>query len=142
VFDASHDLTRQRQRGFPCMQQVAFAPDGDQGTLSVSAFYASQYLFKRAYGNYLGLCRLGRFVAHEMGLRLERVTCYVGFAHLDDTPGKLALRELDEQLREALALRGLAPDAPQRPSVGPSSVLAGGLSSPLLTDQHAAAETG
>jgi hypothetical protein len=110
VFDPTKDLTLQRQRGFPCMQQVAFAPDSDRGTLSMSAFYASQYLFKRAYGNYLGLCRLGRFMAHEMGLRLERVTCYVGYAHLDDTPSKTKLRTLAGRLREILATRGTAKD--------------------------------
>jgi hypothetical protein len=99
VFDARRDLTMQKQRGFPCLQQVAFAPDSEHGTLSMSAFYASQYLFKRAYGNYLGLCHLGRFMAYEMGLRLDRVTCYVGFAHLDDTPGKTKLRQLADELR-------------------------------------------
>src|SRR6185503_21392260 len=99
VFDAKRDLTMQHQRGFPCLQQVAFAPDSDHGTLSMSAFYASQYLFKRAYGNYLGLCHLGRFMASEMGLRLDRVTCYVGFAQLDDTPGKTKLRDLANELR-------------------------------------------
>ena len=107
VFDATKDLTRQPQRGFPCMQQVAFAPDSERGTMSMSAFYASQYLFKRAYGNYLGLCRLGRFMAHEMGLRLERMTCYVGYAHRDDTPTKAGLRPLARQLQAMLAARGV-----------------------------------
>jgi hypothetical protein len=46
--------------------------------LNVNAFYATQYAFERAYGNYLGLCRLGRFVAHELKLELARVTCYTG----------------------------------------------------------------
>jgi len=99
VFDASRDLTMQPQRGFPCLQQVAFAPDYDHCTLSMSAFYASQYLYKRAYGNYLGLCHLGRFMANEMGLKLDRVTCYVGYAQLDDTPGKTKLRGLVTELR-------------------------------------------
>jgi hypothetical protein len=99
VFDPSKDLTFQPQRGFPCMQQVAFAPNSEQGTLSMSAFYASQYLFKRAYGNYLGLCRLGRFMAHEMGLRLERMTCYIGYGCRDDSPSKTKLRRLEEGLR-------------------------------------------
>lgn len=99
VFDAKQDLTMQKQRGFPCLQHVAFAPDSAHGTLSMSAFYASQYLFKRAYGNYLGLCHLGRFMASEMGLKLDRVTCYVGLAHLDKTPGKIKLAGLAEELR-------------------------------------------
>jgi hypothetical protein len=42
-----------------------------------------QYLFERAYGNYLGLARLGEFMAHEMGLRLERVVCFSAVAKLE-----------------------------------------------------------
>jgi hypothetical protein len=103
VFNPAHDLTMQPQRGFPCMQQIAFAPDSEHKTVSMSAFYASQYLYKRAYGNYLGLCRLGRFMASEMDLKLARVTCYVGFAQLDDTPGKIKLRRLERKLQTLLA---------------------------------------
>ena len=74
VFDPRMDHTKQRQRGFPCLQQVAFAKD-DTGGLAVTGFYATQYIVEKAYGNYLGLFRLGRFMAHEMGLPLSRVTC-------------------------------------------------------------------
>jgi len=70
---------------------------------AASGFYASQYLFKRAYGNYLGLCRLGRFMAFQMGLKLVRLTCYAGFAHLDsDGPGKGALKPLAARLHKLL----------------------------------------
>ena len=74
VFDPRIDHTRQRQRGFPCLQQVAFAKD-DTGGLAVTGFYATQYIVEKAYGNYLGLFRLGRFMAHEMGLPFSKVTC-------------------------------------------------------------------
>ena len=74
IFDPKNDHTNQRQRGFPCLQQVVFAPEGSDG-LSVTGFYATQYIFERAYGNYLGLCRLGHFMAHEMGRQLTQVTC-------------------------------------------------------------------
>lgn len=74
IFDPREDHSHQRQRGFPCLQQVAFAPQGAEG-LSVTGFYATQYMFQRAYGNYLGLSRLGRFVAHEIDRRLTQVTC-------------------------------------------------------------------
>ena len=62
IFDPRKDHTNQRMRGFPCLQQVAFAPQAPEG-LAVTGFYATQYIFERAYGNYLGLCRLGRFMA-------------------------------------------------------------------------------
>ena len=76
IYNAQLDQTKAAQRGFPCLQHITFAPVGDG--LNVNAFYATQYAFERAYGNYLGLCRLGRFVAHELGLSLTRVTCFTG----------------------------------------------------------------
>jgi len=56
------------------MQQVAFIPEGTNG-LRISALYPMQYLWARAYGNYLGLMRLGQFMAAEMGLELTGLTC-------------------------------------------------------------------
>jgi hypothetical protein len=83
VFVPETDLNDSRQLGFPCLQQVAFAPDAGRGTLAVTGFYAMQHLFQRAYGNYLGLTRLGEFVAHEMGLVLDRVVCIAAVARLE-----------------------------------------------------------
>lgn len=77
VFDARRDQTPAALAGFPCLQHVTFAPTRSGG-LQVNGFYATQYAVTRAYGNYLGLCRLGRFVAHELGLRLEKMTCFTG----------------------------------------------------------------
>ncbi len=74
IFDPNQDHTNQRQRGFPCLQQVVFTPIGDRG-LAVTGLYALQYAFERAYGNFLGLCRLGQFVAHEMGRELTQMNC-------------------------------------------------------------------
>jgi len=82
VYNAERDQTAAAQRGFPCLQHVTFAPVGDK--LNINAFYATQYAFERAYGNYLGLCRLGRFVAHELGLTLARVTCFTGIMLRDN----------------------------------------------------------
>lgn len=82
VFDPTRDHTHQRQRGFPCLQQVSISPIG-QSELSVTGFYATQTLFERAYGNYVGLCDLGRFFAHAWNLNLARVTCVASVAQLD-----------------------------------------------------------
>jgi thymidylate synthase len=81
VFDPLRDHTRQRRRGFPCLQQVSFAPISGGG-LTVNGFYATQNIADRAYGNYLGLAHLGRFMAHELGLELRRVTCVAALAFL------------------------------------------------------------
>jgi thymidylate synthase len=73
IFDPSRDHTNSRRRGFPCLQQVAFGVS--DGTLELTGFYALQHHVPKAYGNYLGLCWLGRFMAKQMGLRLAQVTC-------------------------------------------------------------------
>lgn len=99
LLDPSRDHTNSRQQGFPCLQQVAFTPL-NRDELCVTGFYGLQYLLKRAYGNYVGLCRLGRFMAHEMGLRLTRVTCVASAAKLDFT--KSELRDLAGRVQELL----------------------------------------
>ncbi len=97
VFDPSVDHTNQPRRGFPCMQQVIFTPCGN-GEMTVTAFYAVQYLFEKAYGNYLGLCRLGHFMAQELGLRLTRMTCIAGIAIMGNV-NKGDIQGLCQQLK-------------------------------------------
>ncbi len=89
VFDPKLDHSATPRLGFPCLQHLSFTPTAGK-RMSLNAFYASQYLVQRAYGNYLGLCRLGRFVANELGLELVRVTCFTGLAQLDGSKRDLA----------------------------------------------------
>ncbi len=100
IFDPALDHSNARRRHFPCLHQIAFTPDGGEG-LAVTGFYATQYLFDRAYGNYLGLCRLGRFMAHEMGLKLTRMTCIASVAQRG-TPSKSELQPLMGELERLL----------------------------------------
>jgi hypothetical protein len=78
ICDPQRDSTRQPRLGFPCLQQIALHPDGD--SLSITGFYGTQYVFERAYGNFLGLCWLGNFLAYEMGLTLKQMTCIAAYA--------------------------------------------------------------
>jgi hypothetical protein len=82
-FDPAKDHTGQPVRGFPCLQQVGVSYD-DDGNLAISAFYPTQYIFDRAYGNYLGLCHLGHFLASETNLKFSRLTCFIGKPELGD----------------------------------------------------------
>lgn len=106
IFDPRQDHTNQRQRGFPCLQQVSFVPSRSGG-LTVNAFYATQLLFEKAYGNYMGLCNLGQFVAHELNLRLTGMTCVAGVAKLSDQ----SLSRLEPLAR---TLEGIVGDPPAR----------------------------
>ncbi len=84
IFDPGRDHVRSAQLPFPCLQHVSFVPQ--EGALTVNAFYATQQLFNKAYGNYLGLCRLGDFMAREMQLEFSRMNCFIGVAKLDKIP--------------------------------------------------------
>lgn len=107
VIDPTHDDTHQPRRGFPCLQQVSVTPLAD-GDLAVTGFYATQTMFDRAYGNYIGLCDMGRFFAHYWDMRLTRVTCIASVAQLDTTNiSKTDAREL------ATVVKGLIPTPPQ-----------------------------
>jgi hypothetical protein len=81
VFDPERDHVPDAQLQFPCMQQISFEPT-KQG-LVMNAFYATQQLFVKAYGNYLGLAQLGAFMAQEMSIPLSRLNVVVGIAKLE-----------------------------------------------------------
>ena len=81
TFDPGRDHVAGAQLGFPCLQQVSFEPTS--AGLVVNAFYATQQIFDKAYGNYLGLVQLGAFMAHEMGMALARLNVMVGVAKLE-----------------------------------------------------------
>ncbi len=96
IYDPTCDATDQRQRGFPCLQQVGFSRINDSG-LCVTGYYPKEYIFDRGYGNYLGLCRLGQFMATEMGLELAQMTCFVGVAAVG-IMSKTPLRDLEHRI--------------------------------------------
>ncbi len=101
IFDPARDHIPTAQIPFPCLQHVSFIPQ--EKTLTMNAFYATQKLFNKAYGNYLGLCKLGDFMAHEMGLSFERMNCFVGVAKMDNIPKKCpTLDELKKVARQAV----------------------------------------
>lgn len=114
TFDPERDHVATAQLGFPCLQQVSFVPT--ETGLILNAFYATQQIFDKAYGNYLGLVRLGAFMAHEMDLRLARLNVMVGVAKLEriakkDTDLKTVIavaRTLAEGTESSLSGLGLA----------------------------------
>lgn len=81
TFDPARDHTASAQLGFPCLQHVSFVPTA--AGLVANAFYATQQLFDKAYGNYLGLAQLAAFMAQEMKVPLARLNVTVGVAKLE-----------------------------------------------------------
>jgi thymidylate synthase len=101
IFDPLKDQKNQRQRGFPCLQQIAFIPNSELKEMDVHGFYATQYLYERAYGNLLGIARLGYFVAHELEFKLARVHCTASIAKYGNVQ-RSNLRELEDNLFEII----------------------------------------
>lgn len=102
TFDPARDHTASAQLGFPCLQHVSFVPT--KAGLVANAFYATQQLFDKAYGNYLGLAQLAAFMAHEMNLPLARLNVTVGVAKLERiSKTDPALRPLVDAARACLA---------------------------------------
>jgi thymidylate synthase len=77
------DSVHSPRLGFPCLHQVSFVPDAKKRSLEIVAYYPTHYLFQRAYGNYLGLINLGRFMSHEMNFTFEGLTCIAGIGILE-----------------------------------------------------------
>lgn len=86
VFDPERDHVADAQLQFPCLQHVTFEPTKEG--LVINAFYATQQLFVKAYGNYLGIAQLGAFMAHEMHMKLSRMNVIIGVAKIDQRISK------------------------------------------------------
>lgn len=108
LYDPTCDATDQKRRGFPCLQQVGFSRIGKSG-LCVTGYYPKEHILDRGYGNYLGLCRLGQFMASEMGLELAQMTCFVGVAcvgNLAKTPLRNLKKNIKAHIEEYKRVRG------------------------------------
>ena len=82
IFDPTKDHVNGPYQKFPCLQHVTFYKSETEG-LILNSFYAIQYLYQRAYGNWLGLINLGKFIANECNLEFERFNCFIGVEKLD-----------------------------------------------------------
>ena len=77
-----HHPTRGRHgRGAPCLSNIAFQREANR--VHAIAHYRSHFLIERAYGNYLGLAWLVRYVAGQAGLGVGHLTVVAGYAQID-----------------------------------------------------------
>lgn len=82
IFDPNRDHITDAYQGFPCLQHLTFYVTKEKG-LVLNSFYAIQHLYEKAYGNWLGLINLGKFVSEEIGIPFERFNCFVSIEKLD-----------------------------------------------------------
>jgi len=82
IFNPQFDHKPGPYQNFPCLQHITCYKTKDDG-LILNSFYALQYLFRRGYGNWLGLINLGKFIAEQSGLKFMQLNCFVGIEKLD-----------------------------------------------------------
>lgn len=105
IFDPARDHVGQAQLGFPCLQHVSFLPS--KNGLAMNAFYATQQLLFRAYGNFLGLAQLGAFMAQEMDMPFIQLNVTAGVEKLEGLPKTSAkLDKLTAAARACVAAEG------------------------------------
>lgn len=104
IFDPAQDHRKTPYLRFPCLQQVVFHPMGPNGSegMHIVALYVNQSILEKAYGNYLGLYRLGQFMAGKMGLKLKGVTCISTNLSLSYKFNKSKCAPLLKDIRKAL----------------------------------------
>jgi hypothetical protein len=93
--------TDKRAISFPCLSHVSFTLAA--GKIHLAALYRNQDFISRAYGNYVGLARLGSFIAREVGCDLGEVLCVA--SHADVGFGQYSkgrVHDLLERCRTAL----------------------------------------
>lgn len=91
-------LKDKKMRGFPCLSHVSLTLADDH--VHMTATYRNQAFITRAYGNYLGLANLLRFVASETGAGIGEVEVVATHADAELGLGAGAVRELVSKCRE------------------------------------------
>jgi len=81
--------------GFPCLSYVSITLHNN--TINLTALYRNQGFLRKAYGNYVGLARLARFLAREVGVGIGEIACVASHADAElDVCGRRALEKLVE----------------------------------------------
>jgi hypothetical protein len=71
--------------------------------MAITGYYPAQYIFDRAYGNYIGLAHLGWYVAREIKKKLVRVNCIAAHPLIGGKSGdKLELKKVFAELLQCL----------------------------------------
>lgn len=93
--------------GFPCLSHISLVLD--KGRLSMTALYRNQHFIRKAYGNYLGLSRLLRFICLEAGCETGELLCVASHADAEFNLGKRDILKLAKDCREAAECSQMTP---------------------------------
>lgn len=86
LYNPSRDRKHTRMMGFPCLSHLSIKPESAEkagGKIHMAALYRNHYFIERAYGNYLGLGRLLKFIADATNREVGELLCVSSLARLD-----------------------------------------------------------
>lgn len=79
-----------RPLGAPCLNYIAVQIEHNKHRrISLLCVYRNHDFFRRAYGNYWGICNLLRFLASETNSKIGTITCISSHAYVDLKKTKL-----------------------------------------------------
>jgi hypothetical protein len=88
--------------GFPCLSHISITLR--DGVLDATALYRNQYFLERAYGNYLGIGEVLRFLATESGFAVGELLCVASHAKMEVTDyGRARVRDLADRCTALIA---------------------------------------
>jgi hypothetical protein len=87
-----------RMGSFPCLSHISLTLAEDQ--VHMTATYRNQTFISRAYGNYLGLTRLLRFISAETGAQPGEIQVAATHADAELGVGKAAIKSLVARCRQ------------------------------------------
>jgi thymidylate synthase len=87
---------------FPCLAHLSVHLH--ERRVHLQAVYRNEYLVGRAYGNYLGLAELQRYIARAAGVAVGELMVTIGHAELDGS--KTAVGELLAELESSISING------------------------------------
>ncbi len=87
-------------RGFPCLSHISLTYT--RGRLHLTALYRNQHFIHKAYGNYLGLCRLLNFICREAGCEPGELVCIATHADAELPSNKRAIASLIQRCRNVV----------------------------------------
>lgn len=72
--------------GSPCLNYLAIRSEysGSRRIINLLAVYRNHDFLERAYGNYLGLCKLLEYIVNETGSSIGKVTCVSSHAFVEN----------------------------------------------------------
>jgi hypothetical protein len=93
--------------GFPCLSHISL--NLYKGRLDMTALYRNQHFIRKAYGTYLGLSRLLRFICREVGCEPGTLLCIAAHADAELNRGERDIKKLVQDCREAASYSQIAP---------------------------------